>query len=181
MKHQPYFAGFLSGYLAHIAYGARTLNQGSFDSSTPLLPSDVLIACAAGFMNVPKIKKTHDAVKARMLAASAMFDVVSSMPVGKEVAEDAPAADKSAYMAFKRSQVHAELEEARNLRPSFATALAIWGEVPYSGLNSLLLDAACPGCSGTPLAMSRAVCEYVDEAEGERNEDGREGKACDQR
>ena len=53
-----------------IGYGARALNEGGFQSIPKLtFPGGCLIGCSAGFMNVPKIKGTHTAMKSAMLAA----------------------------------------------------------------------------------------------------------------
>jgi electron-transferring-flavoprotein dehydrogenase len=146
MKHHPYFRDLLSGDSTRIAYGARTLNEGGFQSIPRLnFPGGALIGCAAGFVNVPKIKGTHNAMKTGMLAAEAAFDVVSSTPEGEEVAEDAPPADMSAYtQAFEKSWVYDELKEVRNLRPSFTTRLGLWGGIAYSGIDSLILKGRVP-------------------------------------
>jgi electron-transferring-flavoprotein dehydrogenase len=89
-------------------------------------------------VNVAKIKGTHNAMKSGMLAAEAAFDVVTS---GEE---NAPA-DMSAYSStFKNSWVYSDLYEVRNLRPSFNTALGLWGGIMYSGVDSLILKGRTP-------------------------------------
>src|SRR5439155_4119920 len=68
-----------------IAYGARALNEGGFQSIPKLtFPGGALIGCTAGFMNVPKIKGSHTAMKTGMLAAEAAFEALSGDP-GAEV------------------------------------------------------------------------------------------------
>ena len=138
MKHHPYFAKLLSGDSTRIAYGARTLNEGGLQSIPKLhFPGGALIGCSAGFLNVAKIKGTHNAMKTGMLAAEAAFDVLSAVGVRP--------ADMSAYeKAFEDSWVHSELYEVRNLRPSFNTPLGIFGGVVYSGIDSLLLKGRTP-------------------------------------
>lgn len=60
-----------------IAYGARALNEGGFQSIPKLsFPGGALIGCTAGFLNVPKIKGTHYAMKSGMLAAESTFDTI---------------------------------------------------------------------------------------------------------
>merc|ERR1712045_613540 len=57
-----------------IGYGARALNEGGYQSIPKLtFPGGCLIGCSAGFMNVPKIKGTHTAMKSAMLAAEAVY------------------------------------------------------------------------------------------------------------
>jgi electron-transferring-flavoprotein dehydrogenase len=144
MKHHPYFSHLLSGDSTRIAYGGRTLNEGGLQS-LPMLhfPGGALVGCAAGFLNVAKIKGTHTAMKSGMLAAEAAFDVVQQSSDDAQ-GTSAPA-DMSAYAtAFKDSWVHSELHEIRNLRPSFNTALGIFGGIAYSGVDSLLLKGRTP-------------------------------------
>ncbi|NEU35954.1 electron transfer flavoprotein-ubiquinone oxidoreductase, partial [bacterium LRH843] len=62
-----------------IAYGARALNEGGFQSIPRLtFPGGCLVGCGAGFLNVPKIKGTHNAMKSGMLAAESAFEAVTS-------------------------------------------------------------------------------------------------------
>lgn len=60
-----------------MAYGARALNEGGFQSIPKLtFPGGCLIGCAAGFLNVPKVKGTHNAMKSGMLAAESVFESI---------------------------------------------------------------------------------------------------------
>ena len=60
-----------------IAYGARALSEGGFQSIPKLVfPGGALIGDTAGFLNVPKIKGTHTAMKSGMVAAEAAFDAL---------------------------------------------------------------------------------------------------------
>lgn len=62
-----------------IAYGARALNEGGFQSIPKLtFPGGCLIGCGAGFLNVPKIKGTHLAMKSGMLAAESAVEEIFS-------------------------------------------------------------------------------------------------------
>lgn len=138
MKHHPYFAKLLSGDSARIAYGARTLNEGGLQSVPKLhFPGGALVGCSAGFVNIAKIKGTHNAMKTGMLAAEAAFDALS--------ADSSAPVDMSAYeKAFKESWVYSDLYEVRNLRPSFNTPLGIFGGIAYSGIDTLLLKGRTP-------------------------------------
>jgi electron-transferring-flavoprotein dehydrogenase len=61
-----------------IAYGARALNEGGLQAIPKLtFPGGCLIGCTAGFLNVPKIKGTHTAMKSGMLAADTVYDIVA--------------------------------------------------------------------------------------------------------
>jgi electron-transferring-flavoprotein dehydrogenase len=107
-------------------------------------PGGALVGCAAGFVNVAKIKGTHNAMKSGMFAAEAAFDVIQSSGEGPSPSSAVPA-DMSAYStALKNSWVYSELHEVRNLRPSFNTSLGIFGGIAYSGVDSLLLKGRTP-------------------------------------
>src|SRR5216684_7456768 len=72
-KTHPAIRPFFEGG-QRIAYGARALNEGGFQSIPRLdFPGGALIGGAAGFMNVPKIKGSHTAMKSGMVAAEAVF------------------------------------------------------------------------------------------------------------
>ncbi|WP_184711284.1 electron transfer flavoprotein-ubiquinone oxidoreductase [Rhizobium lusitanum] len=61
-----------------IAYGARALTEGGYQSVPKLaFPGGVLTGCAAGFMNVPRIKGSHNAIHSGIGAADAVFDGLS--------------------------------------------------------------------------------------------------------
>ncbi|MBN8530545.1 MAG: electron transfer flavoprotein-ubiquinone oxidoreductase [Alphaproteobacteria bacterium] len=106
-----------------LSYGARALNEGGFQSIPKLVfPGGALIGCAAGFLNVPKIKGTHTAMKSGMLAAEAAFDAL--MKNGGPVLEAYPE-------KLKTSWVWPELQGVRNIRPGF-----------HGGLFAGLLHAA---------------------------------------
>jgi flavin-dependent dehydrogenase len=104
-KHHLYFAD-LSSDSTRIVYGACIFDKGDLQSISRLdFPGQALIG-AAGFVNVPKIKRTRNAMETGMLTADAAFDNVPSTPVGEEAVEDAAAADASAYTrvrAFARA------------------------------------------------------------------------------
>lgn len=61
-----------------ISYGARAINAGGYFSIPKLtFPGGVLIGCGAGFLNVAKIKGTHNAMKSGMVAAENIYKSVS--------------------------------------------------------------------------------------------------------
>ncbi|GAB6052101.1 electron transfer flavoprotein-ubiquinone oxidoreductase [Magnetospira thiophila] len=119
-----------------IAYGARALNEGGFQSIPELtFPGGLLIGCDAGFLNVPKIKGTHTAMKTGMLAAESAFAALAS---------ETPPRDLGTYgAAVRASWIWDELYRARNIRPSFAK-WGLWGGIAYSALDTYLWRGKAP-------------------------------------
>jgi electron-transferring-flavoprotein dehydrogenase len=102
-----------------------------------VFPGGAIIGCSAGFLNVPKIKGSHTAMKSGMLAAEAAFEALAAN------AEE-PAPVLTAYPEkIKSSWIHEELYVARNIRPSFAK-WGMWGGLLYSGIDTLLLKGKAP-------------------------------------
>jgi electron-transferring-flavoprotein dehydrogenase len=107
-----------------ISYGARAINEGGLQSLPKLtFPGGALLGDSAGFLNVPKIKGTHTAMKSGMLAADAVFTALSAGST-----EELHGYTKS----FKKSWVHKELKSVRNIRPGFR-----WGLFPGLWLAAL--------------------------------------------
>ncbi len=117
-----------------IAYGARALNEGGFQSVPRLsFPGGVLVGCTAGFMNVPKIKGSHTAMKSGMLAAESVFEAVGA----------GPGAEATGYQeALRQSWIWSELRKVRNLRPAFRRGL--WIGLAYSALDTYILRGHAP-------------------------------------
>ena len=135
-KMHPAIAEMLEGG-KRISYGARALNEGGLQSVPDLaFPGGALIGCSAGFLNVAKIKGSHNAMKTGMLAAEAAFDAVTA---GEETAPVL-----SAYPeAYKKSWVYEELYESRNFRPAF-TKFGLWGSMLYSGIDLKVFGGKLP-------------------------------------
>src|SRR3546814_4417376 len=96
-----------------VSYGARALNEGGLQSLPKLVfPGGALIGCAAGFLNVPKIKGSHNAMKTGMLAAEAAFEALTGE-------NEAPAVLEALPRKVESSWVYEELHKARNFRPAF--------------------------------------------------------------
>jgi electron-transferring-flavoprotein dehydrogenase len=111
-KHHPAILAVLEGG-RRVSYGARAINEGGWQSVPKLvMPGAALIGCAAGFVNVPRIKGTHTAMKSAMLAADAAFEAVCADRAGDELA---------AYpLALATSWVAKELKLVRNAGPALA-------------------------------------------------------------
>ncbi len=118
-----------------ISYGARALVEGGFQSLPKLtFPGGALIGDSAGFLNVPKIKGTHTAMKSGMTAAEAAFEALQSEERDPELT-DYPA-------KLKTNWLWAELRKVRNIRPSFRWGL--WGGILYSGIDTYLFGGNAP-------------------------------------
>ncbi|EIE22000.1 hypothetical protein COCSUDRAFT_37226 [Coccomyxa subellipsoidea C-169] len=137
-KSHPKIRALLEGGTV-LQYGARCLNEGGLQSVPKLsFPGGALIGCSAGFLNVPKIKGTHTAMKSGMLAAEAAFTELTSTS-----AESGAAADLAAYEdALKASWVWEELERERNIRPSFH--FGFWPGLALSAVDTILLRGRAP-------------------------------------
>jgi electron-transferring-flavoprotein dehydrogenase len=108
-KHHPAIAEHLEGG-TRISYGARAITEGGFQSVPKLsFPGGVLIGCSAGFVNVPRIKGSHNAMKTGMLAADAAYDAVQAGRAGDQLVEY--------QAAYEASWVYRELKQVRNAKP----------------------------------------------------------------
>ena len=122
-----------------LAYGARAINEGGLQSVPKLsFSGGALIGCAAGFVNLPRIKGSHNAMKTGMLGAEAAFAAVTA---GRQHDELASYPD-----AFRQSWVYEDLYKVRNVKPGLK-----WGMWPgtfhggiHMWLNDLGLGALVP-------------------------------------
>jgi len=93
-----------------IAYGARVINEGGFQSVPRLVfPGGALIGCSAGFVNVPRIKGSHNAIKSGILAAEAAFKAMSKAEPQKTL--------EGYQKAYEHSDIARELKLVRNVKP----------------------------------------------------------------
>lgn len=151
LKQHPYYRKVLEGGKC-ISYAARALNEGGLQAVPKLnFPGGVLVGASAGFMNVPKIKGSHTAMKSGMLAAEEMFKEISKMPSLEELEESGsedlvkePLNLESYQKAFENSWVYDELYSVRNVRPSFNSFLGGYGGMMYSGLDTYILRGRTP-------------------------------------
>lgn len=116
-KTHPFVRQILKGG-ERIAYGARALNEGGWQSLPKLtFPGGALIGDSAGFLNVPKIKGIHTAMQSGMFAAEACFELLT------KVAEESPVELTAYSFKLKNSWVADELYKVRNVRPGFRYGL----------------------------------------------------------
>jgi electron-transferring-flavoprotein dehydrogenase len=133
-KHHPQVAQFLEGG-RRVAYGARAIVTGGVQALPKLVfPGGALIGDDAGFLNVPKIKGSHAAIKTGMLGAEAAFAAL-----GEERAHDELVAYPKAYEA---SWLHDELWRARNFKPWMNKGLLI-GTL-MAGMDQKLFGGKAP-------------------------------------
>lgn len=136
-----------------IQYGARSLNEGGWQSMPKLtFPGGALIGDAAGFLNVPKIKGSHTAMKSGMLAADAVFEGLqrANEQQGKEESSykhvnNNQTIDLSSYEAkLRNSWVHDELWAVRNIRPAFSRFGGLPGGMLHAALDTYIFWGKAP-------------------------------------
>ncbi len=133
---RPYFEGG-----KRLAYGARAISEGGLQSVPKLVfPGGALIGCAAGFVNLPRIKGSHNAMKTGMLAAEAAYEALAGGAAGGD--------ELSAYPeAWRRSWVYQDLHRVRNVKPGLSR-WGLWLGTLYGGadmwLNNLGLGFLAP-------------------------------------
>ncbi len=133
-----------------ISYGARALSEGGLQSMPKLtFPGGALIGDTAGFLNVPKIKGTHTAMKSGMVAAEAIVEALA----GGKPAEPAAFGDK-----IRASWVWSELSSARNIRPAFSH-FGLFGGIAYSAVDTFLLRGKAPWTMHHPHADNETLAD----------------------
>ncbi len=130
-KHHPLVIDTLKGG-RRVAYGARAISEGGFQSVPKLsFPGGALLGCSAGFMNLPRIKGSHNAVKSGMLAAEAAFEALQAGREGDEL---------TAYQTlYENSWIYKDLKKVRNVKPLWSK-LGIYGGLAMGGLDMWLND-----------------------------------------
>ncbi len=125
-KLHPKIRPFLEGG-KRVGYGARAVTEGGFQSVPKLaFPGGALIGCAAGFMNVPRIKGTHNAMKSGMLAAEAAFAALTAGRTGDTL---------EAYEeGYRTSAICRDLKRVRNVKPLWSR-LGTFPGVALGGLD----------------------------------------------
>ena len=133
-KTHPAIRGFFEG-ARRISYGARALSEGGYQSVPKLhFPGGLLVGDTAGFLNVPKIKGTHMAMKSGMLAAEALVAHFDKEDAGNDA--------KNYAAAIQNSWLWQELYQVRNIRPAFRWGL--WGGMLYGALDTYVFRGGAP-------------------------------------
>jgi electron-transferring-flavoprotein dehydrogenase len=135
-----------------IAYGARAISEGGLQSLPKLVfPGGALIGDGAGFLNVPRIKGTHNAMKSGMLAAEAAFEALAA---------ERSADTLDAYpAAYRKSWIYTDLHKVRNVKPGLK-----WGNTlgsMHGGLHMWLNDLGLGALVGWTLRHHKADHESL--------------------
>ena len=122
-KTHPHIRTMLEGG-KRLSYGARAITEGGFQSIPKLtFPGGALIGCSAGFVNVPRIKGSHNAMKTGMMAAEAAFEAVTAGRSADELVEYT--------RRFENSWVYRDLKLVRNVKPFWSR----FGTIPGVGFG----------------------------------------------
>jgi len=155
-KHHPAIRPTFEGG-RRIEYGARALNEGGFQSIPKLtFPGGLLVGDTAGFLDVPKIKGSHTAIKSGMTAAEAVFEALG--------AEDGPREVTAYSEKLKQTWVWKDLYKSRNIRPSFTRGR--WFGLIWSALDTYLFRGKAPWTfrqhSDHDKLLPKSVCRPID-------------------
>jgi electron-transferring-flavoprotein dehydrogenase len=131
-----------------VAYGARALVEGGFQALPKLVfPGGILVGDTAGFLNVPKIKGTHAAMKSGMLAAEALAEALAGVR---------PTELTSYEAKFRDSWLCAELRGVRNVRPGFAR-FGMWGGFVHAAIDTVVFRGKAPWTLSFPHADNEGM------------------------
>ncbi len=120
-KQHPEIRAILEGG-KRVAYGARAINEGGWQSVPKLaFPGGALIGCSAGFVNVPRIKGSHTAMKSGMLAADSIAEAIAAGRGGDELTSYQPAVNDS--------WIAKELKMVKNAEPCMAKFGSDYGTI----------------------------------------------------
>jgi electron-transferring-flavoprotein dehydrogenase len=113
-----------------LSYGARAITEGGWQSVPKLcFPGGALVGCAAGFVNVPRIKGSHNAVLSGMLCAEHINDALKADRANDEL---------TAYEdAWRSSAIGKDLKPVRNVKPLWSK-FGTWIGVPLGGIDMWL-------------------------------------------
>jgi electron-transferring-flavoprotein dehydrogenase len=130
-KTHPMIRGLFAGG-KRLSYGARALTEGGWQSAPKLtFPGGALVGCSAGFMNVPRIKGSHNAILSGLQAADALALALSQGRAHDEL---------SSYEAgWRSSEIGRDLRKVRNVKPLWSK-FGTWIGVPLGGADMWLND-----------------------------------------
>lgn len=135
-KQHPVIKKHLEGG-KRISYGARAINKGGFQAVPKLtFPGGMLSGCDAGFMNFPRIKGSHTAMKTGMLAGESVFEALKA---GSEGGEELTGYTEK----YEKSWVYEELYAARNVAPAMHKFGMMIGSA-YTFIDQTILRGKAP-------------------------------------
>jgi len=125
-KQHPMIREVLEGG-KRLAYGARAITEGGYQSVPKLsFPGGALIGCSAGFVNVPRIKGSHNAMLSGMLAAD---------KIAEALAEGRAHDELLAYeQAWRASEIGKDLRKVRNVKPLWSK-FGTWIGIPLGAVD----------------------------------------------
>lgn len=128
-KTHPYVRDLLAGGKP-LAYGARAITEGGIQSLPKMIfPGGALIGCAAGMVNVPRIKGSHNAIKSGILVADAALEALIENRAQDEL---------TLYTELlKNSWLWKDLDKVRNVKPALHK-FGTWAGMLYSGIEMWL-------------------------------------------
>ncbi|MGE0650710.1 MAG: electron transfer flavoprotein-ubiquinone oxidoreductase [Alphaproteobacteria bacterium] len=174
-KTHPAIRGLFEGG-RRIAYGSRALTEGGYQSIPKLtFPGGALIGCGAGFMNVPRIKGIHNAMKSGMVAAESVFDLLHPAAASAPAAAASTSASTASPVSAASSEARdyrsrlestwlmRELRAVRNIRPGFH--LGLLPGLAYAAIDTYVLRGRAPWTLGhrkdhqtlTPAVRARPI------------------------
>ncbi|HEX3808610.1 MAG TPA: electron transfer flavoprotein-ubiquinone oxidoreductase [Rhizomicrobium sp.] len=125
-KLHPRIREYLEGG-KRVGYGARAITEGGFQSVPKLaFPGGALIGCAAGFVNLPRIKGSHNAMKTGMLAAESAFAALGAGRANDVLEDYEP--------AYRASHVYTDLKRVRNVKPFWSKLGSVVG-IMFGGFD----------------------------------------------
>lgn len=147
-KLHPAIKPYLEGG-RRISYGARAITEGGWQSVPKLIfPGGALIGCSAGFVNLPRIKGSHNAMKSGMLAAEAAFAALGAGRSHDELA-DYPTAVNKSWIAD-------DLKKVRNVKPLWSK-LGLIGGLGLGGLDMWMRTLKI----GLPFTLGHGKPDYA--------------------
>ncbi|MBQ2261268.1 MAG: electron transfer flavoprotein-ubiquinone oxidoreductase [Loktanella sp.] len=124
-KHHPMVADLLKGG-KRVAYGARAISEGGFQSLPQLaFPGGALLGCAAGMVNVPRIKGNHNAMLSGIAAAEAAVEAINAGRSGDELTDYTT--------AVRLGEIGKDLKKVCNVKPLWSR----YGLIASLGLGGL--------------------------------------------
>src|SRR6201987_1047067 len=145
-----------------LSYGARAITEGGYQSVPQLsFPGGALIGCAAGFVNVPRIKGVHNAIGSGMLAAEKVAAALAAGRANDELVDY--------ENAWRSSAVGKDLDKVRNVKPLWSklgtiVGVALGGFDMWCNTLGFLLfgtkSPAKPDCKTLDAAKAHAPIAY---------------------
>jgi len=132
-----------------ISYGARAITEGGYQSVPRLyFPGGVLVGCAAGFVNLPRIKGSHNAIKTGMLAAESAFVALKNGRQQDELSD---------YQeTYNSSSVNRELRKVRNVKPLWSK-FGTFGGLLLGGIDMWMNNLKI----GLPFTLSHGQSDHA--------------------